>query len=905
MLFSSRVLGLIAATATSVAAVAIDRTYIIQLSQESNTLLGRSADQHDLFHKRASSLQYTVRQKFINPDLYLGLSIQVTSPGSDDEIRSQLLAIPGVTSVASVHTVAVPNITTQDTSSFSPHPPQLSSPKPGKGANLASALQMGGVDKLHNLGIKGAGIRIGIVDTGVDYRHPALGGGFGKGHKIAGGYSFITDNGTLAESPDPLITCNGGGHGTHVTGIVGMDSVKGGFDVVGVAPEAEIYMYRVLDCDASGGGSDVVMAALAKAYEDKVDLVSMSLGFGIPPISGAPDPIASIVAKLHDAGIAVIVAVANDATWSNAAAELYEAEWPSSDPNAIGVGAVSNTQFPLVYSAQDSFSKTLHYASNYPLNISTLASVYIVEDPCFGNNWEDALANLNGTSINETVFAFQVDSSCTALDAGSTGISAIHPPYILAFNANTTNPYLAEYDVPSPGYFNSNFGYLNFQDGLTLTQNFAKAGGFPKYKLNFYKNTEFTSNAQASGGMIAYYSDFGPVRFTYDLKPEISAPGGHILSTWPLGQYGGYCVLQGTSMATPYLAASYALVKSKFPKESITQLLNRLQTTAAAMPWALNTTMLSAVAQQGAGLVNVYNAIFSQSIISPGQIILGDQSRTVYGAANITIKNPSILPKTYSFSHQGAGYMDYTLQFRELNQIPLYATADFPTKTVVVLPGQSKTVHFTIVPPQGVVPTNLPVAGGFISVASSDGEKFHVPYIGPPYSLYNQPYLQISTTGTILPQVQVRNTDGTVTVDRGLAEFVEGQGFGSVFGVFQQSTEFRIDVLPANTTITATYYGFNTSETFPYVPSVSTPEESIFGHPSFGTIINATGLLWPTGYRPTGQDSTVKRSDGTSYKTGPGDYRWYVSILKWGGVSGKQEDYESWLGPIMRWVPAS
>ena len=96
-------------------------------------------------------------------------------------------------------------------------PPQL---KTSAGAgNLGSSLQMGGVDKFHALGIKGKGVKIVIVDTGVDYRHPALGGGFGPGHKIAGGASFITDDGKVANSTDPLTTCFGGGHGTHIAGM--------------------------------------------------------------------------------------------------------------------------------------------------------------------------------------------------------------------------------------------------------------------------------------------------------------------------------------------------------------------------------------------------------------------------------------------------------------------------------------------------------------------------------------------------------------------------------------------------------------------------------------------------------------------------------------------------------------
>lgn len=110
----------------------------------------------------------------------------------------------------------MPNSTALDPFQSFASPPALATVS-GTG-NLASALQMGGVDKLHNLGIKGSGIKIGVVDTGVDYRHPALGAGFGPGHKIAGGYSFVLDNGTLANSSDPLATCYGGGHGTHVSG---------------------------------------------------------------------------------------------------------------------------------------------------------------------------------------------------------------------------------------------------------------------------------------------------------------------------------------------------------------------------------------------------------------------------------------------------------------------------------------------------------------------------------------------------------------------------------------------------------------------------------------------------------------------------------------------------------------
>jgi subtilisin family serine protease len=82
---------------------------------------------------------------------------------------------------------------------------------------------MTGVNKLHAQGITGRGIRVGIIDSGINYPHPSLGGCFGPGCKVAYGFDFVGDayNGTNTPAPDsdPNDTCNG--HGTHVAGIVG------------------------------------------------------------------------------------------------------------------------------------------------------------------------------------------------------------------------------------------------------------------------------------------------------------------------------------------------------------------------------------------------------------------------------------------------------------------------------------------------------------------------------------------------------------------------------------------------------------------------------------------------------------------------------------------------------------
>jgi subtilisin family serine protease len=62
----------------------------------------------------------------------------------------------------------------------------------------------------------GTGVRIAIIDTGVDYRHPDLGGGFGPGFRVVGGYDFINDD------DDPV---DDNGHGSHVAGIAAANGV--------------------------------------------------------------------------------------------------------------------------------------------------------------------------------------------------------------------------------------------------------------------------------------------------------------------------------------------------------------------------------------------------------------------------------------------------------------------------------------------------------------------------------------------------------------------------------------------------------------------------------------------------------------------------------------------------------
>ena len=111
-------------------------------------------------------------------------------------------------------------------------------------------------------GIDGTGIKIAVIDTGVDFNHPDL-FGWGPDGKVIGGYNFI-------EEGKPPLDKNG--HGTQVAGVIAADGEK-----TGVAPKAKILAYKVSE-DGEGVSSELIIRAIEKAIEDDADIINISLG---------------------------------------------------------------------------------------------------------------------------------------------------------------------------------------------------------------------------------------------------------------------------------------------------------------------------------------------------------------------------------------------------------------------------------------------------------------------------------------------------------------------------------------------------------------------------------------------------------------------------------------------------
>ncbi|KAG9246348.1 hypothetical protein BJ878DRAFT_293639 [Calycina marina] len=208
----------------------------------------------------------------------------------------------------------------------------------------------------------------------------------------------------------------------------------------------------------------------------------------------------------------------------------------------------------------------------------------------------------------------------------------------------------------------------------------------------------------------------------------------------------------------------------------------------------------------------------------------------------------------------------------EFGQLALYGTAKFSASSVSIPAGRSQTISVAITPPANVESIKLPVSSGFIQ-AVSELEKYSIPYLGPPYSLYTTPSLLIRNTGVILPQIYGYNSNFTATVDTGFLAIDPTYGYGSVIAINQWIYEARLDVLPANTNITATYYAPNTTIVAwnAYHPSLLIPTISIFGYPSFGTLVRNMGYTRNLG--ANAQNTLVTTDSGSQVAVGTGAYR--------------------------------
>ncbi|MDF1521388.1 MAG: S8 family serine peptidase [Trueperaceae bacterium] len=528
--------------------------------------------------------------------------------------------LPGVRSVSPVGLVGAPQVVRHEPGTFEPA--------------MYSALAMTGADFAQDtLGATGAGVNVGIIDTGITLDHPEFAG------RIGFGFDFVGDlydaGNPLFDDPQPegtvgAITRPGGGdcngHGTHVAGIVG----AGGVELSGVAPEVTLGAYRVFGCEGSSH-SDVILAAIELAFADGMDVVNLSLGSN----NGFADDFLSVaLARMLEFGMIAVTSAGN-----NGASGVYTIGAPGAGDAVITVASVDNTT--LRYPAMEVGGELLDYdvldGAPTPPSAGTTPAIVYVGQGCAADAY---LADPAGLVVLVTRGACAFSEKYErAVAAGAVGV-------IIENNAD------ANFSGTLGGTYGPEFGVsVSGVDGAFIK---TLVGGDP---APFVTWTDLeVVNANPTSFLASAFSSYG-LAPDLGLKPDVAAPGGFITSTYidgalPDGASGtpSYAVLSGTSMASPQVAGAVALLLQTRPDLEPERIRDALQNSADPfLPWSLNPGLgfaLESVHRQGAGLIQVDSAILSANYAVPAKLSLGESADGTYVDV-ITLHNDTASEVTY------------------------------------------------------------------------------------------------------------------------------------------------------------------------------------------------------------------------------------------------------------------
>ncbi|QED48062.1 S8 family serine peptidase [Cytobacillus dafuensis] len=476
---------------------------------------------------------------------------------------------------------------------FTVEPPSIALEESNNASTQAASVPFVGVDKLHAEGITGKGVKVGVIDSGVDYNHPDLKDAF------KGGYDFVDNDNDPMEttyedwkkSVDPEFN-NGISyyteHGTHVSGIiVGQAKNDSEVSVKGVAPDADLYAYRVLGPYGSGT-SEAVMAGIDRAVADGMDVINISLGAGIN------DPYFPTSTAVNYAVLSDVTAVV---AAGNSGLNSYTLGSPGTAALALTVGA---SDVSISHSSMKGAIGTLselelrNMAKSFTDNLSTLEgkSLDIVDVGLGGN------ANYTGKDVNGKI-AFVARGTYAFTDkvkfAKQHGAAAV----LMYNNAPGHIPtYLGEDQNYIPTFS------LTQEDGLNVKEQLTAGNK----SFTFSNLTE----TKTQGDTLADFSSRGPAKRTYDIKPEVTAPGVSVLSSVPayIGNHDAptdykyaYARLSGTSMATPNAAGVAALLLQVNPTLQPEDVKTIMMNTADPLNGSYS------VFEVGAGRVDPYQAV--------------------------------------------------------------------------------------------------------------------------------------------------------------------------------------------------------------------------------------------------------------------------------------------------------
>jgi subtilisin family serine protease len=516
----------------------------------------------------------------------------------------------------------------------------------------------------------GQGIKIGIIDTGIDGATPFLTDtatpslgvpgfstplppGFPKGvttfngapvttRKVIAAYNFCDDTFDTAFG---LPACSnpgdprgiGDGHGTHVAGTAAGNyhtsagPVWGNVLLSGEAPAAWLGAYKALDHGAKSptgpsGTSSEIAAAVEQAVLDGMDVLNLSLGGG----GEAADVSGLAVEQAATHGVVVAVAAGNSGPKS------FQVGSPGAEPDVISVAATISDKSVIL-----SGSVTGSVIGNWEA-INTRGGFNSGGEPAlpptpityggFGNYQGPGFTTASNCPVDPTPAAatgtvLVIERGCNALldkahNAQAAGAAAV---IVVSQATNAATSFAASSTQTIPVYITNR--------SALMPPGFAVSG---QQLVDASKTTHPLVSVDPTivahlGGHLAGFSSPGPLR-DETLKPDVAAPGTLILSSSTTFAGAGefdpshFTYLQGTSMACPQVAGSAALLKSIHPDWSVQDVKSALQTTGHPVAANDAATRQAATWQAGGGQIDLLAASNVGAAASPSSLSFGKRN---------------------------------------------------------------------------------------------------------------------------------------------------------------------------------------------------------------------------------------------------------------------------------------
>ena len=559
------------------------------------------------------------------------------------------------------------------------------------------------IQPLWDKGFRGQGRVIAVLDSGLDPNHPVLrltdnsqskyktkedaekamkeaGIDYGKWYsdKLPFAFNYNDWNDDIKQSGFKS-------HGMHVAGTaVGNPKEKSGTGdyITGVAPEAQLIFMRVFsESKNSGTESYIYTKAIEDAIKLGADTINLSLGSPAGSVMEVGDGLISALEVAKKAGVNIVAAAGNNAYFSKGGFDYITPRAVNPDYGTVGRPSVSDDAISVANISNSVLNREIATVANLLGNVAfnngnvpifTYSKLFENKDYDYVYVGVGKEENYEGKDLTGKIALVQrgensfEDKVKIAKKHGAAGIIAY-------FNDGDTiyNVVLNGQDKDFPVVTT----YYNFGNELAQHEG--------EYKINFNGKWEKKPNEN-----VGKFDDSSSWGLTVDgyLKPDVTAPGGDIISSYNDGRYG---LDSGTSMASPHVAGATALIKQalaeRFPSktaEELQKLVKHLLMSTASINVNKDNGVYISPRQQGAGLIDAYKAAYGDVYVTGtndyGSVSLGNVGDKF--DVKLLVHNISDKPKTLKYKSTlitddayGEGNGDWTgyltMTSRLLNEI--------------------------------------------------------------------------------------------------------------------------------------------------------------------------------------------------------------------------------------------